>query len=72
MKPDTRTWLVRGALLAAALIATLLAWQQLSNVLKPEQKHWCLMKIRLPVASLLSKYTSSLVPRNTKPEPGAM
>ena len=29
MKPDTRTWLVRGALLAAALIAALLAWQQL-------------------------------------------
>ena len=29
MKPDTRTWLVRGALLAAALIAALLAWQKL-------------------------------------------
>ena len=29
MKPDTRTWLVRGTLLAAALIAALLAWQQL-------------------------------------------
>ena len=29
MKPDTRTWLVRSALLAAALIAALLAWQKL-------------------------------------------
>jgi len=29
MKPDTRTWLIRGALLATALVAALLAWQKL-------------------------------------------